>query len=260
MNPILIADKSKDMVFAVINVASRMYYVANLLKYKTLIKRNLKFKNIHKGETCYILGNGPSLSELDVGLLEGKNIITVNAMVGTPMFDELKPMYHCLLDRAVFKKAKTEFVNRVRSTDTTFFFHRKIVDEIGIFDNTYYTFGTLMPTSKKLQLDLTKNTSTFINVLPYSIMIAIYMGFSKIVLLGCDFSFFASRKNAHFYEKNKDVKREETLFQDLFGSAIACQQYQYLFDYAKEKNIILLNATPNSFLDVIPKVNLQETL
>lgn len=260
MNPIAIADKSKDLAYLVLNVGSRMYYLPNSFKYKSVISRNYKFKDIHKGKTCYILGNGPSINQLDLRLLQNKYIFTVNAMICTPLFEKLNPTYHCVLDRKVFQKYKDALIRGIETESTSFFFHRKILEEIGLKDNVYYTYNTLMPTHNNIKIDLTKNASTFINVVPYCIMIAIYMGFDNIVLLGCDFSFFAERKNAHFYEDGKNIQREESLFQDLFGSAIACQQYRYLYEYGKKHHINIVNATHDSFLDVIPRIELRKVL
>ena len=45
---------------------------------KKIIKHNKKFNNIHKGERCFILGNGPSLREVDLGLLENEFVFTCN--------------------------------------------------------------------------------------------------------------------------------------------------------------------------------------
>ena len=36
---------------------------------KNLLKSNEKYNNIHKGETCYILGNGASLKYYDLSVL-----------------------------------------------------------------------------------------------------------------------------------------------------------------------------------------------
>lgn len=258
MDPIKITNISKNIAFSLINVGSYMYYLPNHLKYKSLIQRNVELKDIHKGDTCYILGNGPSINQLDIQKIVGKNIFTVNAMVCTPLFEKLKPQYHCVVDRKVFQQHKDELLDKVQTSETKFFFHRKIVDEIGAVENAYYTYNTLLPTGKHLQIDLTKNSNAFINVVPYCIMIALYMGFSEIILLGCDFSFFASRRNVHFYENQKEAKREETLFQDLLGSAIACQQYRYLYEYARDKGVSIFNATPDSLLDTVPHINFDE--
>ena len=36
------------------------------------------FKDLHKGERCFLVGNGPSLSALDLTKLEGELAFTVN--------------------------------------------------------------------------------------------------------------------------------------------------------------------------------------
>ena len=88
-------------------------------------------------------------------------------------------------------------------------------------------------------------------------MCAIYMGFSEIVLLGCDFSLFASRKDSHFYDSGESVDRKESLFQDLQGHAIVCCQHSYLKKYADAHGVKIVNCTPGSLLDVYPQDQLE---
>lgn len=261
MNPIKIADRSKNIFFYGINICARLWSTVDFIRYKKIVSKNMVFKDKHKKERCFILGNGPSLKDLDAELLRDKYIFTVNAMIDTPLFKTLNPTYHCITDRLVYKKYESSIKQAITNfPNTQFFFHRKIYDSLGALPNTYYTYCTLLPLKNNIYIDLTKNANVYMNVVPYSIMIAMYMGFSEIILLGCDFSFFASRKDAHFYEMNKNVVRDESLFQDLFGSAIACQQYEYLYGFAQKRGIKIYNATPNSLLDVIPQVELKKLL
>jgi hypothetical protein len=76
------------------------------------------------------------------------------------------------------------------------------------------------------------------------------MGFTEIVLLGCDFNSFASRQENHFYDIKKNINREASLWRDLLGHAIVCFQHEYLRNYASERNINILNSTDNSLLDI----------
>ena len=47
-------------------------------KHKVLIRQNRKFHNIHMGQRCFILANGPSIQKENLELLRGENILTVN--------------------------------------------------------------------------------------------------------------------------------------------------------------------------------------
>lgn len=62
-----------------INVLTSLQYtLRDRKKYADYTKKNMTLKNISEGETCYILGNGPSLNRVDLSKLKGKHIITVN--------------------------------------------------------------------------------------------------------------------------------------------------------------------------------------
>ena len=86
------------------------------------------------------------------------------------------------------------------------------------------------------------------------------MGFKRIVLLGNDFSFFTARKDQHFYDIDKSIERNESLYQDLMGCSIVLQQYRVLNMFCQKHNIEIVNATENSLLDEIKQVRLDDYL
>ena len=56
-------------------------FIRKFLKYfwfmhKPLVFRNKRFKDIHRGETCYILANGGSLKYYDISKLPKRDTIT----------------------------------------------------------------------------------------------------------------------------------------------------------------------------------------
>ena len=260
MDQIVIADVAMNIANRAVNVVSRVRYCFDYFRYKNILRRNEKFRNIGQGKTCYILANGPSLKELDPTLLQGKDVLTVNVSFTTELFDRLKPKYHCILDRGVYAAHQEELKKTVAETpSTTFFFHRKLYEDYGDRDNAYYLYGTLMPVSKRIKSDITKNCNGFINIVAWSTMLALYMGYERIVLLGCDFSFFALRKNKHFYDVgDKEVK--SNMFFSLQGAAIMREQLSYLDEYARKRGVKIYNAAPGSLLDVFPRVPLEELL
>ena len=42
--------------------------------HKSVVQNNLKYQNIHKGQTCMIFGNGSSLKYYDLAVIDKKNI------------------------------------------------------------------------------------------------------------------------------------------------------------------------------------------
>ena len=85
-----------------------------------------------------------------------------------------------------------------------------------------------------------------------------YIGYENIILLGNDFSFFAARKDQHFYDVEENKKRVESLYSDLAGCSIVLTEYRTLYEYAKRKGINVVNATEGSLLDEIPQVKLED--
>lgn len=185
-------------------------------KYKKYIKQNSELKNKYKGETCFILGNGPSIKNLDVSLLRDKYTFVVNGFYESPLYEQLKPSIYCVYDKFEFANRKEELQRMVieNDHDMIFLFNRRAIGEIKDDRNCYYVYSTLLPTPRNNSYDLTRNANTFINVLGFCVMCAIYMGFKRIVLLGNDFSRFASRKQHHFYDIDMQIERKESMFQN----------------------------------------------
>ncbi len=239
MDIITIIRDATDTIYSAINVTSRLRYLADCPKYKSYMKRNAVLKDKYKGETCYILGNGPSIKNLDVTLLKGKHTFAVNGFYESPLYDKLEPQFYCVYDKFEFAN-RTEVLQKMvdeNNRSMTFLFNRRAIGKIKNDKNCYYVYSTILPTTHNNSYDLTKNANTFINVLGFCVMCAIFMGFKRIVLLGNDFSRFASRKQHHFYDVDKQIDRKESLFQELQGNAIAITQHAYLADYCKAHGI-----------------------
>ncbi|MCD8107326.1 MAG: hypothetical protein LUE20_05120 [Oscillospiraceae bacterium] len=84
--------------------------------------------------------------------------------------------------------------------------------------------------------------------------------YKSVVMLGNDFSFFAARKEQHFYDVDANLERKESLYQDLSGCAIVLLEYRSLYSYAVKNGIEIYNATEGSLLDEIPQKSLDSLL
>lgn len=245
-----------------ISLYSNLRYVFfDKLKYRKYLKKNLILKNCAKKEICYILGNGPSLKNVDISLLKGKDVITVNKSINTPFFEQLTPKAHIVLDKKILSSISDDIELKLQNNNmsTHFIFHRSGIEQFKSYRNTFFAYATKMA-YPKIKNDMCSNMTTYLNVLPFAIACAMYMGYKKIVLLGNDFSFFAARKDQHFYDIEENVKRQESLYQDLAGCSIVLTEYRNLYKYAKKQGVKIVNATEGSLLDEIPQVNLLDCL
>src|SRR3990167_2434038 len=65
-----------------------------LLLSKKVLERNKKFESLHKGESCYIFGNGPSLKYFDFKKFNNKIVIGCGGLFLHRDFDKINVKYY----------------------------------------------------------------------------------------------------------------------------------------------------------------------
>jgi hypothetical protein len=117
--------------------------------------------------------------------------------------------------------------------------------------NLFYTcpWGGLF--NRKRKIDFTKVVCTCRNVVSFAIMLAIYLGYKEIVLVGCDYSLFATRVLEHCYDE-KDGSEKVNLLDMLYRYSFATDIHYELAVYAKGRGVKIINATAASLLDAYP--------
>jgi len=178
-----------------------------------LLKRNAKFKNIHKGQRCFILGSGPSIVNQDLKKLQGEIVITQNNFHVHQDISIINPRYHCVVPFFHSAEFTGDWINWFRSMeerlprDCQMFFHlntREILEENNFFRDriNYLEVGINPMTLERAQVDLTKKIMSVPTALVQCLTVALYMGFGKIYLLGCDMDQICNlnkRENLRFY-------------------------------------------------------------
>jgi hypothetical protein len=158
------------------------------------------YANLHKGQRCFILGNAPSLKKEDLSLLKDENVFIVNRGYLASELGLQNYMYYVCADEKVYNSAPAEiqkYVNVPR------FYHHKIYkskqygkeDYIPIKKSHSHT-GLLngqFPTSFKEGWGNTRTVAFDASLIAY------FMGFSEIYLLGVDL-YHPTKENSHFYE------------------------------------------------------------
>ena len=150
---------------------------------------------------------------------------------------------------------------------------------LGSFINVNYLaivkFNLSLFFSKK-EYDLSTFIPDFSTVVQTCICSAMYMGFKKIVLLGCDqtsiLNVINSRmENAHVvdyaYEisvaeqkRLEEMAKKTTLSEEFASQAHVFETYSFLSNYCCQKGIELVNATDGSLIESIKKVELEDVL
>lgn len=240
--------------------------------------------------TVIIMGNGPSLKEamsLHRDVLEKYPRLAVNFSALTPEIFALKPDYYLLADIAFFLKEKTGNVPRLWETlsridwPMTLFLPvraRRMPEVKRLPANITVKWFNLTPAEGWRPLIHAIYRSGIAmprprNVIVPSIMSLMREGFSKIVLIGADHNWsktlWVTDRNRvvsvqpHFYEDDDaELLRAEEIFKNVHihdvyeNYAIAFRSYFNVKDYAQRRGVEILNATPGSFIDAFPRINL----
>ena len=224
-----------------------------LLKTRTVLSRNKLLLDQKKSDTCYIVGLGPSLKKVDLDILQGDMIVT-NRFYKIDGANNTRPVAYVMCDNDFFnEKYCADFKQAVNSfQDTNFILNGSYIDNIKQWfpnnDNFYYLLLWDGFISEKTKIDCTKVLPMSSNVICTAIMVALFMGYKRIYLLGCDFNSFASNTAIHAY-KEENKARLWTMSNELFQYSFAADMHMKLDSMAKKRNQEIINATVGSLID-----------
>lgn len=162
-----------------------------------------RFKNRHRGERCFIMGNGPSLNQMDLSKLAGETVFACNAV--HLLFDRIgwRPTYYVSVDSRTTVDRAAEISAMLGETPamTAFFPATLHIHDgsgamldtrrlVGIHDNAWF-FNEVANSEASLPHSMFSLDAAERVVQPYTVAItmmqlAAYMGFSEIYLIGCD--------------------------------------------------------------------------
>lgn len=252
-----------------------------------LISGNARYKDRHKGQRCFIVGNGPSLNLQDLSLLDGEAVFTCNRFIQSAQYHKFSSTYHLWMDYRFFSqdfntKAGSHLLNIIKSaktekSDPEVFFDvsaRKMLVEHSIdksirvaylFESHHYDF------SKHDEIDLCMPLPHMPTVVQHAICVALYMGFEEIYLIGCDCTGFIATANtllgtldgSTHYAYPLSGEDEETMRLLLADSKIRNEldnyvelfdNYSLLLEKCERCGVKLRNATYGGLLDGVPRI------
>lgn len=183
-----------------------------------------RFKNTHKGERCFIMGNGPSLNRMDLSKLAGETVFACNSAF--LLFDRIawRPQYYACVDSRVLPDRAPEIDAMLRAHPAmTGFFPAALQEHTGAKKSTptrlvlpagpnRFFFNEVANSEDDLPSSMFSTDIDDRVVQPFTVavtmlQIAAYMGFGEIFLIGCDTD----------YVVTETVRREK----DREGSEIA---------------------------------------
>ncbi len=249
--------------------------------YDAVLQRNRRFKNIHKGKRCFIIGNGPSLRIEDLEKLKNEITFGCNSIYALYGYTSWRPTYYVAADSIFCKEVLSSIESIYRVTEGTNAIFTSILgwgyrflDKVqnSYFFKIEHGFHGKGPCFSD---DCEKSVYAASTVTYFMLQLAVYMGFNEIFLLGIDFSFSIERKLDGTIIENDVVNHMEIIEEEdskITGdSAKKMYGYQYLADvdiqlagyqsakqYADSHNIKIYNATRGGKLETFDRVNFDD--
>lgn len=229
-----------------------------------------RLKDTHKGERCFLIGNGPSLTGEDLNLLREEYTFGTNMVY--KIFDrtDWRPTFHCVSDTIYASKLGMELSQKVKAPlFTTERTYRKMKKKP--IDTTYV--HTLQSERYKVKGNIQSYCMVKATVLSLAAEMAFHMGFTEIYLLGVDCT-NPHDKGGHFTDNyttkevaETDINRiktrmnTQTLTTAQIGEHIidrSMEVYSLLDKYAAKHGIRIYNATRGGNLEIFPRVRLED--
>lgn len=237
-----------------------------------------------KHMNALIIANGPSFNE-HYPIISKKyrefDIITVNYSLEQEKIRSFSPVFHILIDPNFFNNesdiARTQAMLEKVSWKMTIIvpdiFYEK---SISLYSKNSNISIKYMPSRAASEIsdqqaafqlcDRGLASAGCMNVSVMAIFLAIILGYQKIYITGldmtlnnfsCDETCIVYNDQNHFYDDEKNKKHYLNLMRIYFCLYTAYKQYYFISDYAKYKNIKIINLSLASLLDAFPKGTLQ---
>ena len=207
-----------------------LFKLINII-YRPLTKKNIKYKNIHTGETCHIILNGGSIKFCNFSRLPNTKVIATNLSLLDVRIKEINIDYYVIPGSFIFyplhrvKRNKNypaiiykKFINKYKKViffiDATNFFSflfqsKKNINFFHYFDN-----------KDGINYDLANKFEVSRSAIESAIGMAKYMNFKKIVILGADYLGSPKYEN-HFYSKSERfIGKEDKFYKEKIKNAL----------------------------------------
>ena len=253
---------------AIYGICQRIVDINNQIFYRNYCRKTdntskiSALHNLHKGEKCFIVGNGPSLTMQDLALIQDKDCFASNLIF--KIFDKTtwRPKYYFIQDRYADTGNILDTINlKCLFIGDYYWRTRGMKNPNAICIHSARSFNH---ESVDFSEDMTKSLVSHFTITYTMIQAAVYMGYSDIFLLGMDHSYaltYDSKGNVtedstvsnHIFE-DKNPKEVIANIEGMNKAYIAAQEY------ASTHGIKIYNATRGGKLEWFPRISLVEAV
>ena len=237
------------------------YKVRSLVEWEFFFKPKLKaYENIHEGECCFIIGNGPSLNKMDLSVLRDVICIGLNKIHMHPDVGKFGINYHVAVNPLVIEQSFDDF--KSLNCPSFLSYRASLKQRIRRSPYNYIVTSGLHGFSTDICSPVFEGcTVTYV-----AMQLAYFMGFKHVYLIGVDHS-FNTTGNPHEKQtmKGQDQNHfhpnyfggQEWNLPDLEGSELA---YRLAREYYRQDGRGIYDATVGGKLNIFQKVEYKNAL
>lgn len=225
----------------------------NLIVHYNDVKKLRLLKHKYKGNAIFLLGNGPSLNNLDLTKIFNNSIEYATVNLGHRIIQKTPSNYHFVSDPQVFDR----FVMEYEKCNTNMLVVRSDFNTVRKKNTSFKTYfipyisGGLR--KRTYNEDITRGIGNDTSVLLFAAQVLIYLGYTNIYIIGCDLDYSGAK---YAYKLNDD----DLKFDD--NPSIKVKQlkihytnddFKILAESTKKLGVKLYNAGINGNLDSIER-------
>ena len=237
-----------------------------------IIKKNKFFIDTAKNKEGFLLATGPSIKNQNLKKLKNFDCFSVSSFFLHKDIKKIKPKFHFFAP--YHKPLKiNDWIKWIKNADKLLPKDTKIVlsikdkDRIKKFrllknrEKFYLYFSSFVKI--KNRIDITKPLPSLQTVPLMVLPFMIYMGYSKIYLVGCDSNNLKNYGNKieNFYNQSLEVKKGANypwkfgIIKELENNLNLFNQFKNYKKLSNKLNIKIINLSKNSWLDFFDKEN-----
>lgn len=246
-------------------LAAQLQHLAHLQErrnpqFRASLERLNALRDIHRGETCVILGNGPSLATHDLAEFEGIPSFCLNRGYLKWNEEGRQPTYAVAVNDLVIEQFHGELAALTCPVFVPWQYHH-------LFDSRDNIVFIEARWQERFFKDVRKGVWPGATVTFAAMQIAYFMGFTTVILVGVDHR-FAQAGPAHL-EVVQDKHDVDHFVKDYFGPGVRwnlpdLEQSEISYRMARQvyeaDSRRILDATRGGALTVFPKISLEQAL
>lgn len=248
-------------------------------------KKNKELEDKYKNNRCFIIGNGESIKSQDLSLLADEIVFVTNSFcLYRKGYLDAKPNYYVLVDSLFFREGfnpsligEIDMIRNYKDKPAFIcpYTAQAVIREKMKWDewtSVYYLDGGMVfVEGYEKKYDITKVVPSPQCVVQVAMLIATYMGFKEIYLLGIEQTNIIDSIGAYLgkpavrYAYEVDTDKMATAYVNavqtrpleiiLKGYARIFQLYKEIYKYCLNQGIKVYNCTPETLVDSIPKIS-----